>query len=309
MIFDKRIELKPYEYDVKRFWDAILHSFWIHTEYNYTSDIQDYKSLMSEQEKQAAEKCMLAISTVEIKIKSFWGNVWNHIPKPEIANVWSIYWMNEVIHLEFYSHLLELLWLNNKFEEILEVPCISERIEYLNQCMEWDFLNRLTFFTLFVENVSLFSQFLILMSMNKHKTFLKGMSNWIMASTKEENLHAEFWAFLINTINKEYWTQAPEKEILAMCEQAKQAEYWIIDWIFSEWEIEYIQKDTVKKYIDYRIYKWLKMIWINVERVDLPEEFDWFEAELLTTTHVDFFNKKNTSYSRKMQSVEVDDLF
>lgn len=309
MIFDERNSIKPHEYNVKHFWDAILHSFWIHTEYNYTSDIQDFKSTMSEQEISIAEKCMLAISTLEVKVKAFWGNIWNNIPKPEIANVWSIFWMNEVIHLEFYSHLLELLWLNEKFETVLKIPCIADRIEYINKCMEWDFINKLTFFTLFIENVSLFSQFLILMSMNKHKTYLKGMSNWIMASTKEENLHAEFWAFLINTINKEYWKSVKDEDIIEMCEQARIAEYWIVDWIFSNWEIEYIKKDTVKKYIDYRIYKGLKLIWLDIEKVELPEELEWFEAELLTTTHVDFFNKKNTSYSRKMQSVEADDLF
>jgi len=54
------------------------------------------------------------------------------------------------------------------------------------------FLHSIIAFTLFVENVSLFSQFLVLMSINKHKGYLKGMSNGIMASSKEEAIHSMF---------------------------------------------------------------------------------------------------------------------
>jgi len=44
-IFEKRINLKPYEYpQLNDYVDAIRHSYWIHTEFNFTSDIQDFKT-------------------------------------------------------------------------------------------------------------------------------------------------------------------------------------------------------------------------------------------------------------------------
>ena len=43
-LFKKRLNLKPYEYpELAEYVDAIRHSYWIHTEFNYTSDIQDFK--------------------------------------------------------------------------------------------------------------------------------------------------------------------------------------------------------------------------------------------------------------------------
>ena len=44
-IFDRRITLKPYEYpELYEYVDAIRHSYWIHSEFNFTSDIQDFKN-------------------------------------------------------------------------------------------------------------------------------------------------------------------------------------------------------------------------------------------------------------------------
>jgi ribonucleoside-diphosphate reductase beta chain len=43
-IFTKRTNLKPYEYpDLVEYVDAIRHSYWVHTEFNFTSDIKDFK--------------------------------------------------------------------------------------------------------------------------------------------------------------------------------------------------------------------------------------------------------------------------
>ena len=69
-IFSKRINLKPYEYpNLNEYVDAIRHSYWVHTEFNYTSDIQDYKVHLNDKEKSAVERAMLAISQIEVAVK------------------------------------------------------------------------------------------------------------------------------------------------------------------------------------------------------------------------------------------------
>jgi len=72
-IFKKRITLKPYEYpELLEYVDAIRHSYWIHTEFNFTSDIQDFKVNVSEQERNALKNTMLAIAQIEVSVKTFW---------------------------------------------------------------------------------------------------------------------------------------------------------------------------------------------------------------------------------------------
>jgi ribonucleoside-diphosphate reductase beta chain len=85
-IFEKRINLKPYEYpELNEYVDAIRHSYWIHTEFNFTSDIQDYKTALTNVERNALKNSMLAISQIEVAVKSFWGNIFQRMPKPEIG--------------------------------------------------------------------------------------------------------------------------------------------------------------------------------------------------------------------------------
>jgi ribonucleoside-diphosphate reductase beta chain len=70
-IFEKRINLKPYEYpQLNEYVDAIRHSYWIHTEFNYTSDIQDFKTGLNDVERSAIKNTMLAISQIEVAVKT-----------------------------------------------------------------------------------------------------------------------------------------------------------------------------------------------------------------------------------------------
>ena len=52
MIFDKRTEYKPFEYpEVQRFIDNMNRTFWVHSEVDFSDDIQDYKTLLSDSER------------------------------------------------------------------------------------------------------------------------------------------------------------------------------------------------------------------------------------------------------------------
>lgn len=85
-IFEKRLNLKPYEYPaLLEYIDAIRHSYWIHSEFNFTADIQDFKTQLTAHEREAIKRTMLAISQIEVAVKSFWGNIYHKMPKPEIG--------------------------------------------------------------------------------------------------------------------------------------------------------------------------------------------------------------------------------
>ncbi|MEN9622059.1 MAG: hypothetical protein RLZZ67_493 [Candidatus Parcubacteria bacterium] len=73
-IFKKRVHLKPFEYpELIEYVDAVRHSYWIHTEFNYTSDIQDFKVRVTESERNALKNAMLAIAQIEVNVKTFYG--------------------------------------------------------------------------------------------------------------------------------------------------------------------------------------------------------------------------------------------
>src|SRR5574344_1509465 len=210
-IFKPRKNLKPYEYpELEAYKEAIQHSYWLHTEFNYTSDIQDYKINTTEAERNAIKNAMISIAQVEIDVKQFWGDLYKRLPKPELANVGYTFAESEVRHSDAYSFLLELLGLNGEFERIEEFPALNKRINYLRKHNEYartgndrDYAIAVLLFSAFIEHISLFSQFLIIMSFNKYENMFSGISNAIEATSKEEAIHALFGTHLVNTIRAE----------------------------------------------------------------------------------------------------------
>ena len=211
-MFEKRINLKPYEYpELYEYVPAIRHSYWIHSEFNFTSDIQDFKTRLSKKEQTAIKNTMLAISQIEVAVKSFWGDMYQKIPKPEIGSVGATFAESEVRHADAYSHLLEILGLNKEFEVLKKKPVIMKRVKYLETALansksedNQEYSESVLLFSLFIEHVSLFSQFLIIMAFNKHRNMLKGISNVVEATSKEEQIHGDFGIDLIKILKSEH---------------------------------------------------------------------------------------------------------
>jgi len=136
-IFSERTQLKPYEYpDVLEYKDAIRNSYWVHTEFNFSGDVQDFKVNTTPAEKTVIKRTMLAIAQIEVQVKTFWADIYDEMPKAEIGNVGMTFAESEVRHMDAYSHLLDILGITEDFEEVTDVPAIKERIDYLDEYLE-----------------------------------------------------------------------------------------------------------------------------------------------------------------------------
>ncbi|EGV43127.1 ribonucleotide reductase [Bizionia argentinensis JUB59] len=322
-IFEKRINLKPYEYpELYEYVPAIRHSYWIHTEFNFTSDVQDFKTLLSDPERTAIKNTMLAISQIEVAVKNFWGEIYHRMPKPEIGSVGATFAESEVRHHDAYSHLLEVLGLNEEFKNLKKKPVIMKRVQYLETALKnaksddnKEYAESVLLFSLFIEHVSLFSQFLIIMAFNKHKNMLKGISNVVEATSKEEQIHGDFGIDLIKIIkaeNPEWFDEEYSIKIQDMCREAFDAESKIIDWIFEDGELDFIPKNVINEFIKQRFNDSLESIGIEkIFEIDqkLLAETEWFDDEIIGTKHGDFFVKRSINYSKRTQSITSDDLF
>jgi len=265
---------------------------------------------------------MLAIAQIEVGVKTFWGDVYKHLPKPEVGAVGQTFAESEVRHMDAYSHLLEVLGLNGDFEKLKNIPVMNKRINYLQSALKGsksdepeEYTHSILLFSLFIEHVSLFSQFLIIMAFNKHKNIFKGISNVVEATSKEEQIHGLFGIELINIIKKEHPTWFDDEQnnkVKKACIAAFEAESDIIDWIFEEGEIDFLPKTTVKEFMKNRFNKSLESIGLEkVFEVDenILAETDWFDDEIMSTKHGDFFVKRSTNYNKRSKSITSDDLF
>lgn len=315
-IFRPRTEYRPYEYPkLAEYVQAINHSYWLFTHYNYNPDIQDIKVNMPPQQAETALRCILAISQIEASVKKFWANIGNFFPKPEIEEVAATFADSEVRHAQAYSNLLQVMSLNNRFAELKDVPAIQARIKYLQEANtrpidKEDFFKNVILFSMFIENVSLFSQFYILLKFYRDDKYLKGTSNAILATSKEEVIHANFGFDLINTIKKErpeWWTTELQQSILEEANKAMSAEFKVIEWICGD---NTTLADEVEDFVTRRMKESLDVIGVeNSYPSSNTERFEWFYVLTESRAAVDFFDGKDPSYTKGDKPVTADDLF
>lgn len=322
-IFDKRTAFKPFEYpELGQYKDAINHSYWLVSEWNFISDIHDFNVKLDPVQKQALKNAMLAISQIEVSVKKFWTKLGDRFPKAEFEQVGVTFGESEVRHADAYSHLLEVLGLNNEFEQLLQNPVIQGRVDYLSKYLTGASENSnerytltLTLFSIFIENVSLFSQFVVIKSFNKYMNVLKDIDNVVQATQKEELIHALLGVYIINQVRKEFPDWFNEEffnKLYRACKKAYEAECNIIDWIFEAGELSFLPKDILKEFVKNRFNESLEMIGgkkvfeVNAEKLS---HLKWFNDEIYAEVNTDFFHKKPVTYSKKTKSIKAEDLF
>jgi len=322
-LFDERVNLKPYDYPhLLDFKTAIRRSYWVHDEFSFEGDVQDFRVNCTDVERSVIRKTMLAIAQIEVSVKTFWADIYKRLPVPEIGSVGMTFAESEVRHLDAYSHLLELLGLNQEFQRVQEIPAIADRIEYLDRYLQGatsdrdeDFAHSILLFSIFIEHVSLFSQFLIMLSFDKYEKRFKGVANAVEATSKEEQIHGLFGVELIDVMREEHpeWFGAEfELAVQEACRRAYRAEHKVLDWIFSEGELDFLPRPVIDAFLRDKFNESLDNV--GVEPIfDVDEdrlaETRWFYEDILLTKGNDFFSKRSTSYSKMTQSVSGDDLF
>jgi len=153
------------------------------------------------------------------------------------------------------------------------------------------------------------------MAFNKHKNMLKGISNVVEATSKEEQIHGDFGIDIIKIIkeeNPEWFDESYNSVIQEVCREAFMAESRIVDWIFEDGELDFLPKAVVNEFIKNRFNNSLESIGIGkIFEIDesLLAQTEWFDDEIIGTKHGDFFVKRSINYSKRTQSITSNDLF
>ena len=323
MIFDEQITRKPDNYPwTQNFIEAMHNGFWTDREFNFQSDIQDFKVSLTGQEKEIIIRALSTIGQLEISVKKFWAKLGDNLPHPSINDMGYVMANTEVIHGDAYERLLEVLGIDDSFDEILKLDIIQGRVGYLRKHLhkfhdnnKKQFIYSLILFTLFVENIALFSQFYTISWFGRYRNLLKDTNKQVEYTSREENLHAMIGIKIINTIKEEYpdlFDEELKKKIMHEAKDAIKYECQIIEWIINGYEHEKLNSNLLKEFIKNRMNESLKQIgYDKVFEVDesVISETRWFEEQILGNNMTDFFHSRPVEYAKCSQSFDAEDLF
>lgn len=323
MIFKEQISRKPDHYPwTQDFIEAMHNGHWTVKEFNFISDIQDFKVILNSQEREIIIRALATIGQLEIAVKKFWAKLGDNLPHPSINDMGYVMANTEVIHGDAYERLLEVLGIDNAFEKILELDIIKGRVNYLRKHLtKFDaddrkqFIYSLILFTLFVENIALFSQFYTISWFGRFKNVLKDTNKQVEYTSREEQLHAMIGMKIINVIRDEYpelFDEQLEKKIVKEAKEAVKYELQIIEWIVNGYSEEKLNSRILKEFIKNRMNESLREIGFEqvfeVDRSALSDTM-WFEEQVLGNNSTDFFHTRPVEYSKKAKSFAVEDLF
>ena len=323
MIFEEQVSRKPDHYPwAQEFIEAMHNGFWTDKEFSFSSDIQDFNVHLNEDEKEMIIRTLSAIGQIEVAVKKFWSKLGDNLPHPSLTDLGYVMANVEVIHNNAYERLLKVLGLEDVFEENLKLDFIEGRVKYLRKYnhkfykdSKKQYVYALTLFTLFVENVSLFSQFYVINWFNRYRNVLKDTGQQVKYTRNEENIHALAGIKIINTIRSEHpelFDKELEERIASEARAAFVAESNIVDWMVNGFNEKGLNADILKEFIKNRINDSLEKIGFDSAfSVDtsLLEDTMWFEEELLGNNATDFFHSRPVEYSKNSQTFYADDLF
>lgn len=320
MIFEEQISRKPNNYPwTQDFIKAIHAGFWTDSEFSFSSDVQDFNVALSSEEREIITRTLSAISQIEVAVKTFWGKLGENLPHPSLNDLGYVMANTEVIHNNAYERLLDVLGIEDIFHENMKLAFIEGRVKYLKKYThrfykdsKKQYIYALILFTLFVENVSLFSQFYVILWFGRYKNVLKDTNQQVNYTKNEEALHSKIGIQIIRTIKSEYpelFDSELEDRILHEANEAYLAECKIIDWIIGNYTGTRISADVLKGFIKSRINDSLSEIgYKKIFEIDqsIRRDFEWFDEEVIGNNATDFFNQRPVEYARVL--IDENDL-
>ena len=212
--------------------------------------------------------------------------------------------------------------MEDEFKTLLENEPVLNRVNYLNKYVDRvyeddrkQFLYSLILFTLFTENVSLFSQFYTILGFNRFKAVLKDTANVVQYTSKEENLHAEGGMALVNQIRAEHpelFDADLESRIWEEAQVALDAEHGLIKWILQGFDNEFLSESVLNNYLKNRVNESMRRIGFAFEFPVNQDELEvtaWMDEEVYASALSDFFHKKPIDYAKSTKSFTAEELF
>jgi ribonucleoside-diphosphate reductase beta chain len=300
----------PYPW-VEQIQKAMWHGFWTAEKFSFDSDLKNFRHDMTPLQRQVTVRTLCAIAQIEVKVKAFWAYLGLHVKDETIAGGGITMAGVEEIHHDAYKKLLLKLGLHGTLKDMLrDTPALAGRVAYLSkhtksefpQDQRKQFIYSLILFTIFVENVSLFSQFYTILYLNREHGILKDTSQQVKYTRNEETLHAQFGMKIIQELRREYpecFDEEMKARVLRGVGQAYDAESNLIDWFLEGFDEPELNPVVLKSYVKMRLNESLEGVGYEpVYQIDPDHAAKtfWMKVGVLTPPKVDFFHGEPTTY-------------
>lgn len=296
---------RPFEYPhFFEYFQKQNQAHWLPTEVPMESDISDYRFKIDPTEQHLIMQILRFFTQSDIEVNNNYNTRLIPIfPKPEIKMMLSAFAAMESIHVWAYSYLNDSLGLPEaEYSAFLQYESMRNKYNYFQEFdihNTEDLLVNLAVFGGFIEGVSLFSSFAILMNFPRIGK-LRGVGQIVTWSIRDESLHSEAVCRLFRDLmmeHKNLWTPPLHKRIYEACRAMVALEDAFIDSVFSMGPVPGLTAQEVKTYIRYTADR--KLIDLRLDKIfHAHNPLTWLEVMVNAKEHTNFFENRATEYAK-----------
>ncbi len=297
---------KPFEYPAYfAYFQKQNQAHWLPLEVNMESDITDYKHKLSPAEAALITNVLRFFTQGDIEVNNNYNTrLIPHFPKPEIKMMLSAFAAMEGIHIWAYSYLNDSLGLPDaEYAAFLDIRAMRAKYDYVQsfdvRSVE-ELARNLAVFGGFMEGVSLFSSFAILMHFPRMGK-LKGVGQIVTWSIRDETLHSDGVCALFRDLvaeNRRLWTPELRATLLQACRDMVGLEDAFIDACFALGDIPGLRAEDVKRYIRYIADRRLNSLGLDAFYRVQANPLPWLDAMINAKEHANFFENRATEYAK-----------
>ncbi len=296
---------RPFEYpNYFEYFKKQNQAHWMPTEVPMESDITDYRFRLTPAESSVIVNILRFFTQGDIEVNNNYNSKLIHaFPKPEIKMMLSAFAAMEGVHVWAYSYLNDSLGLPEKeYSTFLEYEAMRNKYTYI-QNIEARTVEELAVnmavFGGFMEGVSLFSSFAILMNFPRLGK-LKGVGQIITWSIRDETLHSTAMCELFRDLireNRHVWTDKLRRTLYQACDDMVKLEDAFIDTCFSLGAVPGLTPEEVKQYVRFTADK--KLNELGLDKIyNMPNSLPWLDIMVNAKEHTNFFENRATEYSK-----------
>lgn len=309
---------KPFHYpEAYDAWKIQQQIHWLPEEVPMADDVQDWKKKLTEAEKHLLTQIFRFFTQADIEVNNCYMKHYSRVFKPvEVQMMLAAFSNMETIHIAAYSFLLDTLGMPEvEYQAFMKYKEMKDKYDYMQQFnvdSKHDIAMTLAVFGAFTEGLQLFASFAMLLNFQRFGK-MKGMSQIVAWSARDETLHTNSIIWLFKTFvkeNPEVWTEEFRAKLTEACEIIVSHEDAFIDLAFEiENSVQGLTASDVKCYIRYIADRRLTQLSLDplyhIERNPLP----WLDEMLNAPEHANFFENRVTEYAKAATTGTWDEAF
>ena len=300
-----RTVYRPFEYpQYFEFFKKQNQAHWLPTEVPMENNISDYRYNLTPAEANVIIQILRFFTQGDIEVNNNYNTrLIPAFPKPEIKMMLSAFAAMESVHVWAYSYLNDSLGLpEQEYSAFLQYEAMRSKYNYLqtfDTSTPENLAINLAVFGGFVEGVSLFASFAILMNFPRLGK-LRGVGQIVTWSIRDETLHSRGVCQLFRDFiseNKNLWNDAFRERLYTACRDMVTLEDSFVDACFSMGPIPGLTAQQVKEYIRYTADRKLHELGLDM-MYHVQNPLAWLDMMVNAKEHTNFFENRATEYAK-----------